>query len=117
MPTYDFSCPKEHVFEEMLPKWDSPNPSCKKCGAPTERLWSLGTRRQGEGQFPYTTTHLSGKPIEVTSPAHERALCKQYGVRKRDDAAFVETEHQVDSRGRSFYKDGRGDSEKGRRWF
>lgn len=43
-----------------------------------------------EKSFPYTTSHLSGKPITVTDRAHEKALCSQYNVVKRDDAAWVE---------------------------
>lgn len=51
-----------------------------------------GTHRPASG-FPYTTSNISGQPIEVKSLEHERELCKQYGVTKRDDQAWLEKVH------------------------
>ncbi len=41
-------------------------------------------------QYPFTTRAFNGQEIEVTSGAHEKALCAQYNVRKRDDVAWNE---------------------------
>jgi len=50
-----------------------------------------GRHRPSSG-FPYITSNISGKPIEVRSLEHEQALCKEYGVTKRDDQAWLEKE-------------------------
>lgn len=90
MPIYSFQCPSEHEFEGFLVKFDSPNPVCEECGQATERIWrARGARRAASG-FPFTTTHLNGKPIEVTSESHLQSLCKQYGVTHRPDNGFIE---------------------------
>jgi hypothetical protein len=46
-----------------------------------------------EKTYPFTTKMFNGKEIEVTSRAHEKALCQEYGVRKRDDAAWIDKEY------------------------
>jgi len=46
-----------------------------------------------EKSYPFTTRNFNGQAIEVTSRAHEKALCQQYGVQKRDDVAWVEKEY------------------------
>jgi len=42
MPTYDFRCPKGHVFEDIQPS-AAPNPPCPTpdCGEPTEKVPSF----------------------------------------------------------------------------
>lgn len=55
-----------------------------------EKLWTrLGT--PSANGYPYTTKNIlpDGSPVIVESPAHERQLCKQHGVVKRDDAAWI----------------------------
>jgi hypothetical protein len=63
-----------------------------------------------EKSFPYTTTHLNGKPITVTDRAHESRLMKEFGVTKRDDAAWVEKRIVGTDRrtGAPIYKEGNG---------
>jgi hypothetical protein len=45
--------------------------------------------------FPYVTKEITGEPIEIRSLEHQREVCKQHGVRLRDDAAWVD--EQVES--------------------
>lgn len=60
--------------------------------------------------FPFTTTHLNGKPVEVRSEGHLRELCKQYGVNHRPDVAFTEKRYEgIDFRtGQHKYREGSG---------
>jgi len=73
---------------------------CEKCGKTLEvGSWpfcphpgevSLVT----EKTYPFTTKHFTGKPIEVTSRAHEKALMQQHGVVKRDDCGWLTKEYK-----------------------
>ena len=71
---------------------------CELCGKEVEiGDWAFCPHEKDhhfctEKTFPFTTTAFNGKAIEVTSRAHEKALCQEYGVIKRDDAAWVEKE-------------------------
>lgn len=72
-----------------------------------------GSFRQTHGDqksYPFVTKNFNGKPIEVTSAAHERSLMKQYGVVKRDDVGFIEKEYLGYNykTGKQEYKEGRG---------
>jgi len=70
---------------------------CKECGESGHPWWDhdVGYRQHaGQGSYPYTTSNITGKPIEVTSPGHEKELCKIHKVRKRDDAAWLEKEYK-----------------------
>lgn len=82
-------------------------PFCK--GAASDH----GSFRQTHGEtvsYPFVTKNFNGKPIEVTSAAHERSLMKQYGVVKRDDVGFIEKEYLGFNykTGKQEYKEGRG---------
>lgn len=56
-----------------------------------ERDWHGEARRHTPGSaFPYITSNITGKPIEVRSIEHERELCQLHGVVKRDDQAWLE---------------------------
>lgn len=89
MPVFDWSCSCGHEEEAYVHSHREVH-SCSKCGAEMVREWSLGARHQGSSAFPFTTTHLNGKPIEVTSESHLRELCKEHGVTHRPDNAFLE---------------------------
>lgn len=73
---------------------------CEKCGAELSiGSWPFcphpkDTNLWTEKTYPFTTKAFNGKPVEVTSRAHEKALMQQYGVRKRDDAAWVEQQYE-----------------------
>ena len=93
MPVYQFGCKKKECakeWEAYLPSFNSKNPKCE-CGGKGERVWKI-TSRTGYGIFPYTTSNLTGSPIEITSPAHLRSLEKKHGVRLRDDVAYINQE-------------------------
>lgn len=110
MPIYAYECPSGHQFERYVPKFDDPAPECADCGAfGSEKIWKV-TRHLGGGTFPFVTTHITGKPVEVTSEAHLQALCKEHGVNPRPDAAWLTKEYVgVDFRtGKQIYKEGSG---------
>lgn len=73
--------------------------TCELCGKTLEvGSWPFcphpgEVRLVTEKSYPFTTKNFNGQPIEVTSRAHERALCQQYGVTKRDDVAWVNKEY------------------------
>jgi putative FmdB family regulatory protein len=93
MPIYAYSCPCGHEFERYVTTTTSPNPDCE-CGALTEKIWSVRAGRAWGG-YPYVTKNIrpDGQPVTVDNPAHEAALCKEFGVTKRDDAGWVDTEY------------------------
>ena len=89
--------------------------TCEKCGVKIligdwpycpHGVGSLVT----EKSYPFKTKNFNGQLIEVTSRAHERALMQEYGVTKRDDAAWINKEYiGVDPRTRKqIYKEGNG---------
>jgi len=42
MPMFDFECTRcRHAFEEIIPS-DAAPPACPECGAPTEKVLSVG---------------------------------------------------------------------------
>lgn len=70
-------------------------PPCGNCGQPMDRDWRAEhapSELSVTSVFPYVTTHLNGKPIEVRSESHLQSLCKQHNVRHRPDAAFIEND-------------------------
>lgn len=94
MPTYDWECPSCHWGEEAYVNFFRDTRSCRDCNVEMEKVWGYSTTHTSGG-FPYTTRNLdpSGRPIEVSGPGHEAQLCKQFGVRKRDDAGWVDKEY------------------------
>lgn len=114
MPVYNFGCAKECGWgkEAYLPLRESENPACESCGAPSERIWSLGVTHRAASTFPYITTHITadGSPVEVKSAMHLEQLCKENGVTHRPDKAWETQEYQgVDFRtGKQRYKEGNG---------
>ncbi len=94
MPLYQLQCSAcQHSFEKYHHRFSDPNAECEKCGGATERVWN-DVQRGATSIFPYTTTHLTGSPIEIKSASHLRQLEKQHGVRLRDDAAFTEKQYK-----------------------
>jgi hypothetical protein len=98
MPTFDWECPKGHQFEAFVHSKadgvDCPVELAEGGLCAThavETIWAI-TKRGGQGQYPYVTKHITGKPIEITDAAHESRVMKENGVRKRDDAAWLTQE-------------------------
>lgn len=94
MPIYALGCLAEpsHQFEGYAPKFETPNPPCETCGAETERIWKI-TKRTGYHRYPYTTTNINGKPMEITDAAHEARVLKEHNLVQRDDVAYLEEEY------------------------
>lgn len=72
---------------------------CEKCGETlTVGAWPFcphpgNVSLVSSKIYPYTTRHISGQPMEITSAAHERAVFAAHGIRQRDDAAFLNKEY------------------------
>jgi len=91
--------------------------TCEKCGATLKvGAWPFCPHAAKEVGFlasksyPFTTRNFNGKPIEVRDASHERQLCAEYGVVKRDDVAWVEKEYlgYNHKTKQQEYKEGRG---------
>lgn len=110
MPIYSYSCSEGHEFDQYQPLTTSENPPCH-CGAATEKVWRSRHGRAWGG-YPYVTKNIrpDGQPVTVENPGHEAELCKQFGVEKRDDVGWVETEYLgYDPRtDRQVYREGSG---------
>jgi hypothetical protein len=110
MPTYDWRCPGCSFEEEAyVESWKSPRP-CSECQVLMEKVWSTASEHRSGGGYPYKTKNITGKLIEVQSPSHEKQLCREHGVTKRDDAAWLWQEFEgVDMRtGKQKYREGNG---------
>lgn len=94
MPTFDFECDCGWGGEAYLPLRDSTFTCPTGCGKEPQKVWAV-TRRTGYSSYPYVTKNIlpDGSPITVTDASHERALMKQFNLRKRDDVAWIEAEH------------------------
>jgi hypothetical protein len=74
--------------------------TCDKCGKELHiGDWAFcphpgGVSLVTEKCYPFVTKNFNGQPIEVTSRAHEKALCQEYGVVKRDDVAWNEKSYE-----------------------
>lgn len=75
-----------------------------------ERDWHAEARTHTPGSaWPFVTTHITGKPIEVRSEAHLQELCKAHGVKHRPDSAFLEKNFLgVGRDGKPRYSEGSG---------
>lgn len=63
MPTYDFTCPNDHVFEVFQKMSDDPVAPCPECGLDARRMISGGTgflTRGGGGSAPARGRTLDG---------------------------------------------------------
>lgn len=93
MPCFEYRCDDDACPErakEWKSKWTADVPACPAHG-PMVRNWQSEARvRDAANGYPFVTKNITGSPIEVTDPAHHRALCKTYGKVHRDDAAWIE---------------------------
>lgn len=109
MPTFSYECGCGNEFDAFQQSWREPNEVCSKCGATAERVLR-STRHIPASVFPYVTSHISGKPLEVKSAKHLEQLCKEHGKVHRPDAAWVTESYEgYDWRsGQQVYKQGSG---------
>lgn len=76
-----------------------------------ERDLTVESRRHIPGSaWPFTTTHLTGKPETFGNQAELDRRCKELGVTHRPDNAWITQEHcGVDfATGKTIYKEGSG---------
>ena len=102
MPIYSYECNAEETpvrFEAYVPRCDSPLPECPGCGKSDklEKIWTI-TQRGGQSVYPYITTNINGKPIEVKSSRHLSQLERQYNVRLRDDRSYIDEDPMAGAR-------------------
>lgn len=72
MPLHDYQC--SECGAKLDDQWT--HPDC--CGRPMSIVWH-GWRGKRPFQ-PFTTKHVNGKPMEITSLAQLRQVERQYGV-------------------------------------
>jgi hypothetical protein len=107
MPVYCYTCQKcEKEWDSYVPLTTSPNPAYS-CGSPSERIWKV-SHAKGADTYPYTTSHITGSPIEIRSPAHLKEIEKKHGVRLRDDAGWLEKRIGLNEKGLKTYYEGNG---------
>ncbi len=58
-----------------------------------EKVWAITPRFAANG-FPFTTKNFNGQEIEVSSPSHLKALCAEFKVVHRDDAAWIDKRYE-----------------------
>jgi putative FmdB family regulatory protein len=59
MPTYEYRCPKGHLFELFQKMSDEPRATCPECGAESERILSGGAGFLFKGEGFYITDYRS----------------------------------------------------------
>ena len=59
MPTYEYECPKGHLFELFQKMSDPPTAKCPKCGAKAKRKISRGAGFLLKGEGFYSTDYRS----------------------------------------------------------
>ena len=94
MPLYSYECSAKEIpvrYEAYVPRYSSPAPACPECGGSdrVEKIWDI-TQRSGYSAYPYITTNINGKPIEIKSARHLSQIEKQYNVRCRDDKSYID---------------------------
>jgi hypothetical protein len=69
-----------------------------------------GTTHSPANGFPFTTSHITGKPMTFNSEAELRTACKMYNVNHRPDVAWTEKRIVGTDRktGKPIYKEGNG---------
>jgi putative FmdB family regulatory protein len=78
MPTYEYRCPKGHVFEKFFPQMtNSRRLRCPTCGKLAERLISGGGGLVFKGSGFYITDYKrSGQPAEPESKSEAKSEAK-----------------------------------------
>ena len=84
MPTYEYKCPKGHVFEVFKRITDPPPPACEVCGAsPVETvLYPVPVHFRGSGF--YTTDYGRGKGAKKDAGASGDSASSDSGGEKGD---------------------------------
>lgn len=57
MPTYDYKCPSDHIFEVFQGINEEPAAVCPHCGKPAKRLLSAGAGLMFKGSGFYITDY------------------------------------------------------------
>jgi putative FmdB family regulatory protein len=76
MPTYEYRCSKGHEFEQVQRMSEAPLDTCPQCGAPAERMLSVGGGLLFKGSGFYITDYRSDsyrKAAEADSGAGKAA--------------------------------------------
>ncbi len=78
MPTYEYRCPRGHLFEKFYPRIRTqPTAKCPTCGRQARRLISAGGSFVFKGSGFYTTDYKrSGEPRGGEKPDGEKADTK-----------------------------------------
>ncbi|MFC4508286.1 MULTISPECIES: FmdB family zinc ribbon protein [Streptomyces] len=89
MPIYEYECTEAHRFESIVPRWDSPNPTCPQCTADTRRRPAAGALLTGTASVPprsdqapttWLGTHRGNRDVTT---GWRRALEKRAALEER----------------------------------
>jgi len=92
MPLFDLKCPDGHINEVYLKSLQTKNEDCRNCGKETTRIYSISSQ-SGYQEFPFVTTHITGKPLEIRDRAHFERVLKAHNLTHRPDIAWTEKEY------------------------
>jgi putative FmdB family regulatory protein len=90
MPTYEYRCPKGHLFELFQKMSEEPRAHCPECGAESERLLSAGAGFLFKGDGFYITDNRNAsyeqEASQESSPG-TTAAAEQDGGERSDSAS------------------------------
>ena len=87
MPTYEFRCPKGHVFEKLYPTLTNTRRlKCPKCGEMAERLISGGAGLVFKGSGFYITDYKRAGEKAETGEKAEKAEKVEKTEKKRAES-------------------------------
>lgn len=93
MPAYPYLCERGHGFDLFF-HMDEEKPEVTECPADrgsARRDYATQFRSQARRIFqPFTDTHLTGKPVEITSREQHERLMKSSGVRLQESEEWPE---------------------------
>jgi putative FmdB family regulatory protein len=99
MPCYQYSCPKEHAFEVVLPVADYRTPqACPECGTLGRRIISLPLLVSSQGECNYRSP-IDGRPITSRAARIEdmrRNGCREYDPEMKVDAERFRARSQAE---------------------
>lgn len=80
MPIYEYKCRYDHISEQFVRKYEPEvRITCDTCGKPAELIMSLNAPFDC-GFKPYTTDHITGHDVLLTSRSHRAKLLKEHGL-------------------------------------
>lgn len=87
MPLYTYICPSNHTTDIVAKAGENPKSIECHCGRYAGRLFKAP---QVAIFKPYTTTHITGEPIEIRTASQEEAICRANNVYRMLDSEKID---------------------------